>query len=122
MISLRAGKRDEVVGELKRLGIVGAVDAQLSLWIGLHAHQRNRLPETSFGARAFQSHRLKLLGDVQRSELPAFRTRASPLETVIGKKLDVRAQSVFADGAWQGLSTGRNSLRHCVQGKAKKTD
>src|SRR5258706_13495348 len=105
MISLRAGKGDEVVRELKRLGIVGAVDAQLSLWIGLHTHQRNRLPETSFGAGAFQSHRLELLRDVQGSHLSAFRTSAAAFQTIVGKKLDMRAQGVFADVARRSSSS-----------------
>src|SRR5258708_39553880 len=95
MICLRAGKRDEVIGKLEGFGFVATVDAQLSLRIGFPPHERNGLPETSFGAGAFQSHRLELFGDVKRGDLPALRAGTAALESIVGQKLDMRAQGIF---------------------------
>ena len=63
---------------------------------GFDADQRNRLPKTSLRACPFQPEGLELFGDIQGRRLAAFRACASPFQAIVGKKLYVRAQSVFA--------------------------
>src|SRR5260221_8322551 len=113
MIGLRAGESDEVVGELESFSSVATVNAQLSLRIGFHADQRNGLPEASFGAGASQSHCFELFRDVQRSDLAALRARATPFQSIIGKKFNMRSQGAFTYRA------RRNALRYCQDGNHK---
>src|SRR5712691_5496383 len=99
VFGLRAREGHEIIGEFERFCFIWSVDAQLSFRVGFHTDERNWLPETSFRARAFQAHPFKLFGGVHRGQFPAARAGAATFQTIVRKKLDVRAQGAFANRA-----------------------
>ena len=101
VLGLRAGKGDEIISELKRLGGSLAADAKLSPGISLHAHQRNRLPETSLLARTPKAERFELLSNIKRRQLAAAGAGAAALEPIIGKEFNVGAECILANRARQ---------------------
>ena len=114
MFSLCARESDKIIGKLKRLGLLWSIYAQFSFGIGLHTHKRHRLPKTSLRTAAFQPHRLELLSHIKCSRLTALCPRATTFKTIVRKKFDVRAQSVFANLAgYHSLLLGSASYGDC---------
>src|SRR5438309_8978645 len=116
MLRLCASEGDELVRELECFAFLRAVDSQLCFRVRLDADERNRLPETSLRPCAFQSYRFKLLRDVERRHFTALRAGAAAFKSIVGKKLDVRAQSIFTD------RTGYSSRPLCDANNRKYAD
>ena len=96
---LRSCECHKIIGELKRFTLLAVCDVQLSFRIGFDANERYRLPKTSLGRGAFETHRFELFRDIKRREFAAARASAATFQSIVRKKFDMSPQRVFADCA-----------------------